>query len=472
MNEKIVDWFEDLIPEIKKSGDVKEVFLKFANKKNLAPALLEKLGQVYNTAKTVNYLDKSASDKRGDSFKVLDVEDLLEAYTKEAKSDYSNNSFSSLSQSKRVPKDLFGGMVKEIPVESSLGEQEIKLASDIRNKFKKECHNKTNTDTLNQLVFELKEDIRDLAEDFSGEIQTKSANFDKVEQDALYYFEGNAKEACDMLASYLEDTKYLTVKRASDSGKSRLVEDYASLNLIGQIQNKINELGIAKKAEFQKSHLSELSDDEQNIKSAHSAPTVNVNVPKDKNLSVIAKAIADGGGGSGGGSSEAASASKKKDLSSGSKGEGLIGALGNSDIVQKGPSSFKDFLLGSVAEFADTENKDQKEYDLNLRDVEQAAVLQNLLATDEILADADPEKVVEAYNTLRQLAPELASDINVARVTLRSMVQHDGLAIFDAQQYSSAEMDAAKVDNNRSVTQQSLYGKKDDRENVQKRLSS
>jgi hypothetical protein len=52
------------------------------------------------------------------------------------------------------------------------------------------------------------------------------------------------------------------------------------------------------------------------------------------------------------------------------------------------------------------------------------------------------------------------------------MVQHDGLAIFDAQQYSSAEMDAAKVDNNRSVTQQSLYGKKDDRENVQKRLSS
>ena len=98
--------------------------------------------------------------------------------------------------------------------------------------------------------------------------------------------------------------------------------------------------------------------------------------------------------------------------------------------------------------------------------------MQNLLATDEILADADPEKVVEAYNTLRQLAPELASDINVARVTLRSMVQHDGLAIFDAQQYSSAELDKAKVDNNRSTTEQSLYGKKDDRENVQKRLAT
>ena len=470
MNEKIVDWFEDLIPEIKKSGNVKEVFLKFANEKNLAPALLEKLGQVYNTAKTVNYLDKSASDKRGDSFKVLDVEDLLEAYTKEAKSDYSNNNFSSLSQSKRVPKDLFGSMVKEIPVESSLGEQEIKLASDIRNKFKKESRNKRNTDTLNQLVFELKEDIRDLAEDFSKEIQTKSANFDKVEQDALYYFEGNAKEACDMLASYLEDTKYLTVKRASDAGKSRLVEDYASLNLIGQIQNKINELGVAKKAEFRASHLSELSEDEKSIKSAAGPPIVNVNVPKDKNLDIIAKAIQSGGGG--GGSSEAASASKKKDLSSSNKGESLIGALGNSDIVQKGPSSFRDTLLNAVGAFADTENKDQKEYDLNLRDVEQAAVLQNLLATDEILADADPEKVVEAYNTLRQLAPELASDINVARVTLRSMVQHDGLAIFDAQQYSSAELDKAKVDNNRSITQQSLYGKKDDRENVQKRLAT
>ena len=105
-------------------SNVKEVFLKFANEKNLAPALLEKLGQVYNTAKTVNYLDKSAA-KRGSSFEILDVSDMLETYSKEAKSDYSQNDIKSVS-SERVPKDLFGGMTKDISLESSFDEQEIK----------------------------------------------------------------------------------------------------------------------------------------------------------------------------------------------------------------------------------------------------------------------------------------------------------------------------------------------------------
>ena len=81
MNEQIASWFEELIPEIKETGDPRGTLLKFANEKNLAPALLERLGFIYNTAKTVNYLDKSASSKRGYNFKILDVPSLIEEYT-------------------------------------------------------------------------------------------------------------------------------------------------------------------------------------------------------------------------------------------------------------------------------------------------------------------------------------------------------------------------------------------------------
>ena len=101
MNEQLVGWFEDLLPEIKETGDVENVFLKFAKEKNIAPALLEKLGHVYNTAKTVNYLDKSASHEkqRGSTFAILDVPALLEKYASAQPSDdheYESNDFSSL----------------------------------------------------------------------------------------------------------------------------------------------------------------------------------------------------------------------------------------------------------------------------------------------------------------------------------------------------------------------------------------
>jgi hypothetical protein len=465
MNEKIISWFEDLIPEIKKSGNVKEVFLKFANEKNLAPALLEKLGQVYNTAKTVNYLDKTAA-KRGENFDILDVSDLLEEYAKEAKSDYSNHDMESIS-SKRVPKDLFGGMIKEIPMESSIEEQEIKLASRIKSKFKKESRNKRNSDTVAQLVFEIKEDIRDLADSFTSEIQKKASTFSNVEQDALYYFEGAAKEACDTLASYLE-SQYLPVKRADDSGKKRIIEDYKALNIIGKVQHKINELSVAKKAEFKEACLMKLSEEEQQIKSAGppgigtlnittKAPKVTVQTPDHSD--VIQQALRSGG--------------KKKDLGTPSNAiKGTTGAVGGLlETIGTQGIALRDGLRDGVKDLADTENKDQKEYDLGVRDVEQAAILQNLLTTDDILSEEDPDKVVDAYNTFRRLAPELASDINITRVTLRSMVQHDGLSVFDANQFSTAELDKAKVDNNAAMQEQALYGTKDKKEEVQKRLA-
>lgn len=67
-----------LLPEINRTREPDTVLLKYASENNLAPAQLERLGQVFNTAKTISYMEKSAS--RGGSFMLLDIEDMLGKY--------------------------------------------------------------------------------------------------------------------------------------------------------------------------------------------------------------------------------------------------------------------------------------------------------------------------------------------------------------------------------------------------------
>lgn len=68
-----------IMPEINETHDPKGVMLKCAKKHNLSPAQLEKLGHVYNTAKTLVGLEKQAH--RGDSFTIVDVPEMVASYT-------------------------------------------------------------------------------------------------------------------------------------------------------------------------------------------------------------------------------------------------------------------------------------------------------------------------------------------------------------------------------------------------------
>src|ERR1019366_5228122 len=58
--------------------DPEQSILKFASTNNLAPAQVEMLGQLFNTAKTLSHLEKSAS--RGASFPIIDVPKMVSSY--------------------------------------------------------------------------------------------------------------------------------------------------------------------------------------------------------------------------------------------------------------------------------------------------------------------------------------------------------------------------------------------------------
>lgn len=69
---------ESVLPAIVKSGDPEGELLKCASEHNLPIAQVEKLGQVFNTYKTLTGL--SVQKNRGDAFSIVDVPSMVEKY--------------------------------------------------------------------------------------------------------------------------------------------------------------------------------------------------------------------------------------------------------------------------------------------------------------------------------------------------------------------------------------------------------
>jgi hypothetical protein len=96
-HQSIIEQLSSLAPQLKAAASPESVLVKYASERNLSPAQLERIGQVYNIAKTLNFMDKSAN--RGDSFKVLDTEKMLADFTshkpKEDKQAFHNTDWNS-----------------------------------------------------------------------------------------------------------------------------------------------------------------------------------------------------------------------------------------------------------------------------------------------------------------------------------------------------------------------------------------
>jgi hypothetical protein len=78
-HQAIIEQLSVLAPKLKAAESPEAVLVKYASDRNLSPAQLERIGQVYNIAKTLNFMDKSAN--RGDSFRVLDTNKMMSDFT-------------------------------------------------------------------------------------------------------------------------------------------------------------------------------------------------------------------------------------------------------------------------------------------------------------------------------------------------------------------------------------------------------
>lgn len=140
----IIMWLEDVVPQMQKSDNPTDTLLKYASDHNFSPAILERVGHMFNSLKTNSFynLAKEASH-RGDYISTLDVDDLVKQYEafKPNELDFSkiktnvkdNNIFSTGGSMKIASVSVRTGSINDLTVLSdvevmSLDDGELKFA--------------------------------------------------------------------------------------------------------------------------------------------------------------------------------------------------------------------------------------------------------------------------------------------------------------------------------------------------------
>lgn len=80
-----------------------------------------------------------------------------------------------------------------------------------------------------------------------------------------------------------------------------------------------------------------------------------------------------------------------------------------------------------------------------LKNVQRQIMLQDLMANDPVLSEESPDVVVNAYNAVLNLAPELATNKEVVRAILRQAVHSVAIDPYAAQQWTQLEQNIRNI---------------------------
>jgi len=469
-NGQVTNWFEDLLPRLKKASSVEDEFLKYAHEENMAPALLEKLAQIYNTAKSVHYFKQADTHgiSRGESFKVVDVDSLVDRFTKIATLKKSASTTTESAKYANLTELLEGNGGRAPHLVDWDGEDpstdeyhEVKMACAAHQKIVEASLLEQRLEVTDQAVFEAKEDIRDLLGEISSDIMKVATDttFESLEADAIRVGEGAFGTACDKLDAFMT-AQGCGQKRASGPSPARFIRNPETFTKLATVQDKLNWLEmselfrsdlvekIATTTEEEKKKKSEKKDKDP---FGFDLPTVKRDGGKLTTLEALQK-----GDGSAIG---VAAQNTAKDIF----GAAGIAGQAASSIPERGKAVAEsvmgqfDTTEGILNKFRKKWKGDQEAIDEDFDQTARAAMIQDFLITDPILSDADPDQVLEMYNTLVQFSPELSKDKNVMRVALRSAIQHDGLAPQDLRQFLDTEHSIQVNRNNVEADKQRQY---------------
>lgn len=419
---QVISWLEELVPEIKRTRDPEASLLKFASERNLSPAQLEKLAHVYNTAKTINFLEKSAN--RGDRFHVVDAEALVAKYASAApadagvKSDVNEWCFkeASTSLAKFPTPEIKSASAEEhsVPVDTSRGAVREHLASQEVWRRNMAAHD--------EMLFNARADA---AEKLASVVEKLRADyltdFASVERDALYVNPA-CKEACDLVAERLK--RHVTVKRASDAGKRRLVSQSGLHMDIVELQECLEVSKEAGRihAEFCKEAQTATGS------STQTGGGIGNQFPKRPSKSNKPQPSGGGEGGSGG---------------SGGKGDedplGLVQLIRDVRMpnLSPDPAGIVGNMISDV--MSGRKNRDQEKVDRADEDERAGAIVSRLMFSDPIISQAEPSEVIALANSIRNYSPAIATDVNAMRAELREKLQYGSLPSMAVKEYAGIQ---------------------------------
>lgn len=475
---EIIEWLEDLIPEINETKNPEQVCLDFAKSANLPSAKLEKLAHVFNTAKTISYLDKEASEseERAARFSLIDVDSLLEKFNSgDLEKAASIQSQVHLDQDSSVFPNMFQeieGSVLDTKADAEVTTdgQQVKIASHGMNV------SKANIDRLDQIIFESQEELRSNFDKLAYTLRTDpELDYATIESN-VWKLKGDdfKTNVLDKVASALT-SRHVKLERATEKNACNL------LNLDNDIARMV--LNVAEKYDFQKAGQALLEEMEEDFKKKASerfskvaGPALDIpgldpktfgnqgsvasstpkeeedkkeeEKPKQKSNKKEQKAdpVDDTMGGG-----------KKDDSKRQSKGQPKQESLPKFD----GPrvSELKGTVSSIFSSLRNRYNHKQETYDSQLMQDRLRDNYQYLRMMDPILSEAeDPQMLDDIYMTLVENAPRAMQNKQLMANKLRKAVEYGGLDAMDLKEIVELERNLTGLQIDQNKLNKERYG--------------
>lgn len=495
----IISKLEDLLPEIKSTQDPAGVMLKYARENNLSPAQLQKLGQVYNIAKTLTFMDKSAS--RGGTFSVLDTEDLLNRFSefrpavKASRSSIEDwcdapedrTKAASLEDWTEVPASVetnrIPKFVNGVPVlvEES-NEQTFKLASFLDNlhseaelEFQGILKNAAEIDQelmdVGQLIDDQEDFLRQSFTKLADHIRINGTPFSEVEQDCLELEDPVLmKAACNTASNYLTQLN-VPHSRGEASARPHLARDRhglvdlmkAAAQALDLRNGAIKYASSLKEPPKQKSKPKSTDNpgEEASKSEADPAPAKPDKAEKPDEFAGLRRPrglpamVRD------------TAPEKAEETQNRAQKETFDTILGSiqRNVIKPGQAlvdpaydsahSLLKNLWGSASK--PRANKRQQLIDESGEDTLFTTALHRLLTTDPILSKADPQNVASLAHSIRSAAPDAARDPNFLRFALREALQYDAVPLHTYKDLTAMQELRTKTDRTRRDLERERY---------------
>lgn len=456
-----VDVIYSLLPKMK-SAAPDEVMQKYAASRGLSAAQLERLGHVFNTASTLATLEKD----RNASPSLINVPSMVDNYVKETGSakrasfleePVAQQKEAAACEATEVP-NIWGAQREELPdfqikeaanrtpgrrriLEHALefaeqaAEEEITATSKFASSLDRLARQLAKEEDVEMKLATLKADITGLSSEMESElICSKLAGVlnglgVRIENNALRSappvvlhrdrtgFYPQVQAACEHLKLALDaHASLLEAVGVADSMSDLLKDDWSSTHHADKkaatIHNLLEAGGILKEAFTAKKSEGDLDTLIRNIETGRTDKAFD----EPYRLSQLIGPAIDRG------------VPTAEKLISGLNQTYSSTIPGYIEALEPG---------GAVGRWleptAQSNQAAAKAQGSARRQIEQDAIaagnLKRLMVTDEILSTKDPEKVFEAFNSIRGAAPEVASDISMLRLLLRQALETQGVDI-------------------------------------------
>lgn len=454
-----------LLPLIEKSG-AERVLSEYATTENLPAAQLEKLAQVYNTMSVLSHVDNATAENRGKSIPLVNVPNLVTGYATGLSREKAAKSPSSEGTHDPSFVNLNDAILRELSPPRAVVKAASAPAPTVIN---------FTTEEFNEAVLENLCDARQAMSKLAGMIlaeaprpDSRTRDLGEAEKEALYMTSASlVKLAGDFMEKFAAPHR-LRILRLPPG--TPLVKRAFAVTPHG-LGSKFAELAKAAGTYdfFEKLAAGELSAQEALLMAADGVPTPledsadsapdNLREQEERSGNPrlrerLAAAMA-----------AAAERTPAADGTSSAKPGALPpGATASDDNSRKGgkrgepndqsekekakgrwlgkavAAPFKWTSQGILAAHAkakgalstvmsERQNTAQRKTDISVEDIRRSINLRRMIGTDPVLKEADPKAVLDIYNSVTALNPEIAGNMPALRLLLREAVSYEGLTM-------------------------------------------